>query len=185
MTKRRCLSLLSRLANRDGAAAVEFAILAPVLLLVLAGAIDFGGVVFVKFRLDNAVSSASVFAINSRANVDEDNSPALASQMVAILASGGATGGTVIINNGLTASIPSGATSGTAANANLCYCPTRPSSTVVWGGAVACGSACAGGGRAGRFVTIEASQTYTPLFSNYGFFDENQQISIRAVVQTE
>jgi Flp pilus assembly protein TadG len=158
-----------------------------VLVLLLAGAIDFGGVVFQRFNLDNTVSSAANFAINSKANINGTNGATVATSLATILTSGGTTGGTIVVNNGPSVTITDGAASAAEnnANANACYCPTRSDSTVTWGGSATCGSACAGGGKAGKFVTIAASRTYTPLFSNYGFIDENQQISTIAVIQTE
>jgi Flp pilus assembly protein TadG len=179
--------LISRLANRDGAAAVEFAILAPVLALLLAGAVDFGGVVFQRFNLDNAVSSASNFAINSKSNINGTNGATVATTLATILTGAGTNGGTIVVNNGPTVTITNGTASSAAnsTNANSCYCPTRSGDTIAWGAAAACGSACGGGGKAGKFVTIAASRTYTPLFSNYGFIDENQEIWTLAVIQTE
>ena len=191
MTKLRPLSaLLARLANRDGAAAVEFAILAPILALVLAGAVDFGGVVFVKFGLDNTVSSASNYAINGRASVNGTAGGTLANTMGAILTNSGTSpiNGSIIVNNGPRVTITNGATSApaaTAANANSCYCPTLLGTAVAWGTSATCGSACATDGQAGKFVAIEASRQYTPLFSDYGFIDDNKTVTVRAVVQTE
>jgi Flp pilus assembly protein TadG len=185
MTKRHRLSAL--LSNRDGAAAVEFAILAPLLALVLAGAVDFGGVVFVRFGVDNVVSSAANFALNGRASVNGTVGANLATTIGTILTSGGVTGGRVVVNNGPTSTITNGVASAPAnsSNADSCYCPTRAGDTITWGGSATCGSACGGGGKAGKFVTIAASRIYTPLFSNYGFIDENQQISTLTVVQTQ
>lgn len=185
----RLARLTSRLANRDGAAAVEFAILAPILVLVLAGAVDFGGVVFTRFGLDNTVSSAANYALNAKASVNGTSGGTLAQTISAVISNSGATqiNGTVTINNGPMATITNGVAtiSGTAANANSCYCPTRSGATITWGSAATCGSACDGGGKAGKFVVISVSRTYTPFFSNYGFIDEDQQISTMTVAQTE
>jgi Flp pilus assembly protein TadG len=188
MTKRHRLpTLLFQLANRDGAAAVEFALLAPLLALILAGAVDFGGVVFQRFNLDNSVSSASNFAMNGKASVNGTSGATLASTLGTILTSAGTTGGSVVVNNGPSLTITNGSASTPAnsTNANSCYCPARSGSTITWGSAAACGSTCGTGGKAGKFVVISASRSYTPLFSNYGFIDGNQQISTIAVIQTE
>jgi Flp pilus assembly protein TadG len=188
MTKHRPFrTLVSALANRDGAAAVEFAILAPLLTLILAGAVDFGGVVFQRFNLDNSVSSASNYALNSKANVNGTNGATVASTIATILTTAGTYSGSVVVNNGPSVTITNGAAStpSNSANANSCYCPSRTGSAVSFGTAAACGSACGTGGKAGKFVVISANRTYTPLFSNYGFIDANQQISTTAVIQTE
>jgi Flp pilus assembly protein TadG len=187
MKLRRLSTLLSRLANHDGAAAVEFALLTPVLALVLAGAVDFGGVVFQRFNLDNSVSSAANFAINSKSNVNGTNGATVASTLATILTTGGTTGGSVVVNNGPSVTITNGvaSTATNSTNADSCYCPSRSGSTITWGGAATCGSACGTGSKAGKFIAISATRTYTPLFSNYGFIDANQQISTLAVIQTE
>jgi Flp pilus assembly protein TadG len=186
-TNRRRPTLLCGLANRDGAAAVEFALLAPLLALILAGAVDFGGVVFQRFNLDNSVSSASNFALNGKASVNGTSGATLASTLGTILTSAGTTSGSVVVNNGPTVTISNGAAStpSNSTSADSCYCPARSGSTITWGSAATCGSTCGTGGKAGKFVVISASRSYTPLFSNYGFIDANQQISTLAVIQTE
>jgi hypothetical protein len=47
---------------------------------------------------------------------------------------------------------------------------------------MACGSVCAGGGVAGKFVLISISKPYSPMFGGYGF-TQADQISVSAVVQ--
>jgi hypothetical protein len=81
------------------------------------------------------------------------------------------TSGVVVVNNGPKVTITNGApsSSGTATNANSCYCPTGSPTSWAWGSAVICGNACTGGGLAGKFVTVTASFNFTPLFLSYGF----------------
>jgi len=177
------------LKNTRASAAVEFAILAPVFGLILAGAIDFGGVVFTKFRIENAASAGANFALVNAANITAANGANLASQISAVIASSGSAASdtnTVVVNNGPTASYANGSTtpSGTAANAGNCYCPTSTAGTVSWGSAATCGSACAGGGLAGKFITIAANRNYTPFFSDYGIVADGT-ITVKVMVQAK
>ena len=176
-------------ADRHGTAAVEFSLLLPVFCVLLVGVIDFGGVVYTKFRLNAAVSAGANYALVHASNVDSTSGPALATAMANIMGlndSSASSTATVVVNNGPTATRSGGATTagGTAANANQCFCPTLTGTTVTWGTAQTCGAACTGGGTAGKFVSIVAQQTYTPSFSNYHIV-QNNTITSRAVVQAQ
>jgi Flp pilus assembly protein TadG len=183
-------SIPARLArwrkDSRGVAAVEFALLAPIMGVILAGAIDFGGVVFVRFGVENAVSAGANFAIVNAAKADATNGTTLANNISAIVASSGYGSNSVVVNNGPTATYSSNTItpSGTASNANSCYCPSIASSTVTWGSAATCGSACAGGGVAGKFVRISATRNYTPFFFNYGIVTGGT-ITVRVMVQVQ
>lgn len=181
-------ALRAALGNKDGVAAVEFAVLAPIFGLVFAGMADLGGVLYTQFRLNAAVSAGANYALINAASVSSTSGPNLANTIAAVVENN--TGSnwandTVVINDGPTTTITGGAAaaSGTPANADSCYCPTL-SSTVAWGAAATCGSACSGGGLAGKFVTISATRTYQPLFSNYGIV-QNDQITVSTSVETQ
>jgi Flp pilus assembly protein TadG len=189
LARSRPLAKRLRRWRRDarGVAAVEFALFAPIIGVILAGAVDFGGVVFVKFGIENAVSAGANYAIVNAAKVNSTNGPTLANNISAIVASAGSGGNSVVVNNGPTATYASDNTitpSGTASNANSCYCPTISSSTVTWGAAATCGSSCAGGGIAGKFVRITANRNYTPFFFNYGIVTGGS-ITVRVMVQVQ
>ena len=161
----------------------------PVFCLLLVGTIDFGGAVYAKFRLNSAVSAGSNYAIVNAASVSAASGPALAtsiSNIMGLSSTSASTSATIVINNGPTAtrSGSSTTTGGTAGNADSCFCPTLSGTTVTWGAAKTCGSACTGGGVAGKFVSIVAQQTYTPSFSNYNIV-HNNTITSRAVVQAQ
>ena len=176
------------LACNKGVAAVEFAILAPVFGLVFAGMADLGGVLYTQFRLNAAVSAGANYALINASSVSSTSGATLSSTVAAVVENNAGTNwanDTVVVNNGPSTTITSGASSsgGTASNADSCYCPTL-STTVAWGVAATCGSACAGGGLAGKFVTISASRTYTPLFSSYGIV-QNGAITVTTAVETQ
>ncbi len=177
------------IADRRGASAVEFALLAPIFLLLLAAAVDFGGVLYIKFGLENAVSAAANYALQNASSVNATSGSSLATSLAAIVQSERAANwanGSIVVNNGPTAAISGGkvTSSGTAANANSCYCPTGSGASVTWGATASCGSTCAAGGLAGKFVTIVATRTYTPMFSSYGIV-KNGTISSTAVAETQ
>lgn len=175
------------LRHRGGGSAVEFAVLSPVLCLVLAGAADFGGLVYTRFQVENAVSAAANLSIVSAEQVNSSAGPTLASQIAVFLGTQDAVNeSAVLVNNGPAAAFVAGvvSTSGTPAGANACYCPTTSGGSVVWGAAVACDSACASGGAAGKFVEVTAERTYTPFLSQYGLV-QNGKVVISALVQVQ
>ncbi len=158
-------------AQKSGASAVEFALMAPVFCLIFAGVGDFGGALYAKFGLDGAVSAAANYALLNAANVNSTAGASLASNVATILGSARAADwatGSVVVNNGPTASIDSSGTvtsGGTVSNANNYYCPTGSGASVAWGSSMASGSNCTGGGIAGKFVTIVAHRTYNKIFA--------------------
>jgi Flp pilus assembly protein TadG len=171
-------------------AAVEFAILAPVLGIILAGAVDLGGVVFTKFRIENAVSAGANYALVNATKISSANGSDLATKISAVIASSGSEASdtnTVIVNHGPSATHADGNTTngGTAANADSCYCPTASAGVVTWGSAISCGTACTGGGFAGKFISITATRDYTPFFSNYGIIGDDGAITVNVMVQAQ
>lgn len=188
MTTRRPTDLLR---DRRGVAAVEFALLTPVFCLLLAGIVDLGGALYTKFKLDSAVTAGANYAQINAGNVSSTNGQTLATNIATIVetsqGSGWADDG-VVVNDGPSASVSGGtaSTSGTASNADLCYCPTGAPGAFTWGSSTTCGSACPGTntGYAGKFVTITATRQYTPIFSSYGIV-QNNTISAAAAVQVQ
>jgi Flp pilus assembly protein TadG len=173
----------------DGIAALEFALVTPVFVLILAGVVDLGGVVSAKFRLDTAVAAASNYVLVNNGQVSSTQGAGLASNLALIIATGDTSNtasGTVVVNDGPTTTVASGSPtpSGTAGNADLCYCPTGTPSDLTWGSSVACGSTCTNGLLAGKFVLITATYTYLPVFSNYNFINGGV-VTSGALVQTQ
>lgn len=176
-------------ADRAGATAVEFAIVVPLLTLLFAGIADFGNVLFQRFRLDSSVSAAANYAIVNAASVSSTGGATLASNAATILESAQGSSyanATVVVNNGPSTTITGGtaSNSGTASQADGCYCPTGSASSITWGSATTCGAACPSGGLAGKFVTVVASRTYNPLFASYGIV-QNGTISASTIVQVQ
>lgn len=176
------------LRDRTGAAALEMALIAPVLLLILAATVDLGGVIYARFQLSSAVNAATNYAIVNVASVNSTSGPTLATNLATLTANVNGTAwanSSVTVNSGPTAANTNGtATSGgTATAANSCYCPTGSAPSITWGSAVSCGTPCASG-YAGMFVLVTASHTYTPFFSKYGIV-KNGAISVSSMVQVQ
>jgi Flp pilus assembly protein TadG len=178
-------------ADRRGVAAVELALVAPVFCLLAAGVIDIGGVLYTKFKLDAAVSAGANYAQVNAANVSSTNGQTLATNIATIVetSQGSAwANNTVVVNNGPSVTVTGGSSSssGTASNADVCYCPSGTPGSVTWGSSVTCGTACGGTdtGYAGKFVTITATHQYSPIFSTYGIV-KNDTISTSVAVQVQ
>ena len=172
--------------STQGGAAVEFAVLSPILCLVLAAAADFGGLVYTRFQVENAVSAAANLAIVGEDQVNASGGPALAGQIAAFLGTqAGIETSAVLVNSGPLAVFASNAVAvtGASAAADACYCPSVDGG-VAWGASVSCGSACVGGGAAGKFVEVTAERAYTPLLSQYGLLQDGK-IVVSALVQVQ
>jgi Flp pilus assembly protein TadG len=180
MTRARAFFVSSRKAS----VSIEFAIVIPILLAIIAGTVDYGRGIYAKFKLESAVSASANYTIVNAAQVVSATAPTLAGNAATVLYSNTsmATTGTVTVNHGPVAQLAAGAvtSSGTAANANNCYCPTYASGVVNWGTAATCGSTCGTGGLAGKFVEIIAREPHDPIFVG-----ANKTLSARAMVQVQ
>ena len=175
------------LTRRDATAAVELALITPLMLTLFAGIIDFARVYDQEIELSSAVAAAAEYALINAANINSTNATSLAATLSGIVANtNGAAwaGATVTVNDGATSAVTNGTTSssGTAANANSCWCPGGSSATWSWGAAATCGSACAGGTLAGKFVTVSGTRAFIAIFGNYGLIS-NMTLHQSTIVQ--
>ncbi len=179
------------LAEDSGTSVVEFALIAPVLVLLLLGTVDIGTAIYDKFALNAAVSVAEQYAIINASSVSSTAGPGLAQTLASIASnasSANSADASAIVNNGPTATMSAGAltTGGTPSAADLCYCPTPASGGGVssWGSSMTCGSTCSGGGIAGKFVTIVASTQFTSIFGSKSLIP-SQTFTTTSVVQVK
>ncbi len=177
------------LARRDGTAAVELALLSPLLMILLAGIIDFSRVYYQEIQLSTAVAAAGQYALLNAASINSTGAASLAATLSGIVANSNGSawaGATVTVNDGATSAIAGGTTtpSGTAANANSCWCPTGSTTSAAWGAAATCGTSCAGGTFAGKFVTINGTRAFIALFGNYGLIS-NKTLNQSTIVQAQ
>jgi Flp pilus assembly protein TadG len=180
---------LSARRQTSGIAALEFGLIAPLFATMLAGTADLGDYMHITMRLNASISAGSNYAILNASNVSSSTGAALAANIAALVASSTSSNwanATVLVNDGPSASITGGTASsgGTAANADSCYCPTGTTGNWSWGTAVTCGNNCAGGGTAGKFVTIAATRSFTPIFPAYGIINAGT-ITATTMVQTQ
>jgi len=170
-------------SSTGGASAIEFALLAPILVLALAATLDFGLVVHIRLSLNQAVSASANYAMVNGADVPT-NALALADSLGAIVPSGNDV--TIVVNNGPTLRRVAGVVtrSGSQPAASACYCPRFDSNALAWGSQTTCGDACAAGGTAGQYVVVTAAETYSSMFSGYGVV-ENGAISVRSIIRVK
>ncbi|RCS23047.1 pilus assembly protein [Phyllobacterium salinisoli] len=174
-------------SENKGASAIEFAVIAPVFALILAGSLDLGMAVYSRFQLDSTVSSAASYALVNSSMVSSENGSELAKRIASLIAvRAGNTGATVVVNNGPDAGYDGVVikVSQQSSNANKCYCPTGSARSLVWGAMKECGALCPDGTRAGKFVAIAVQQPYKPLFSGYGIIRDDT-ISAAAIARTQ
>ncbi|MCZ7853823.1 pilus assembly protein [Agrobacterium salinitolerans] len=172
-----------------GIAAIEFALVAPLFALILAGSLDLGLLLFSRFQLEAAVSDSASYAMVHTDQVDSTNGDDLAAKMATIIAGGIASSEThaeIVVNNGAKADYDGTKIklSGAASQSNSCYCPTGGAWTLNWGGVRSCGTSCPGGTIGGKYVVITVKQAYAPLFTSYGMVKDGF-LYASAVVQTK
>ena len=158
--------------ENTGVAAIEFAITGMVFLMIVAATVDIGLTLFTQSELDAAVSAGAEYAANGAALVASNPSglnTSISHIVKNVNGSGWATT-TVNVNNGN--------------DSTGCYCPSGTPGSWTWGSTVTCGSACAGGGIGGQFVTIIASRSFSPMFSGFGFVPSGT-ISRSALIETQ
>lgn len=171
---RRVASLIKSLKREEtGSIAVEFALVAPVLVFVLAGVIDIGSATYAKLSLDARVTAAAEYALFQTAPNDQDSADDLALKLVGLLQGEASETAEVIVNNAAGAKWTGTevATSQGPGDAGMCYCPSLGQGDLAWGAPVECGTSCADGGTAGQYVQISATTRHVTIFPGYGFID--------------
>lgn len=160
------------LRQQRGASALEFALVAPLVLVLLAGVVDFGLLVQSRSSMEAATSSAMSYALAKAQDIKPDTAVSYVKTIADIAAR--QLGDGVTVDVALNRSLVAGASasgphqSGAGAVANLCYCPTRSGNSLTWGNSAACGAPCPDGGYAGKFLAIKASKPYQALFFEFG-----------------
>ncbi|NTH16757.1 pilus assembly protein [Agrobacterium rhizogenes] len=175
--------------NAKGNAAIEFAVLAPIFILIMAVSFDIGSLIFARFQLEAAISNGASYATVHADQIDGTNDNQLAKSIALMIAgqfTSGNTSASIVINNGMQARYD-GTTiriDGTPGSTGACYCPSGTASSFDWGSQQTCGSSCPDGAGAGKYVMITAKQAYAPMFSGYNIVKDGY-IYASAVVQTK
>ena len=173
----------------SGIAAVEFAFIVPVFLVLFAGVADISQMLYAYYRIDQAVAAGAQYAVLNAANVTSTSGASLATSIATVVENANGTAWTddaVVVNNGPAVTVTSGTavSSGTAANADSYYCMTGSQMSWAWGTGYSTQTNCTGGGTAGKYVTITASYNYVPLVGIYHMFT-NQTLSQGAAVRVQ
>lgn len=166
---------LRRFAHDNvGAVALEFALIAPVFVLMIAGVFEIGMVIRAKFALTSVVSAAAVHTLSVGSMTDDAAREAAIA--LANLIKGGDRTAKVVVNNSVTALLENGfiTVAQTGQEIANCYCASRSGDRIVWGGAVACGDPCADKSISARFVAITATSEFKQSLGMYGFFTDDE-----------
>lgn len=172
-TRSICFRGWKTLHDESGSAAVEFALIAPVFLVLLAGTFEIGMMIQGKFDLISDVSAAAHHSLAIGGTLDAGAAQTVATTLAGLLAGNERTA-TVTLNNAATATLVSGNVSSaqTGAEVAACYCPSRSDDQVTWGASVACDASCGDGSHAGRYVLITIQAPWTPLVFVNGLFSD-------------
>jgi Flp pilus assembly protein TadG len=136
--------------SKKATAVLELAILAPIPIMLMIAAVDFGLALLSHAQLSRAVASAAEYA--TLAGQNNVAFATIATATRALVAGTGTNG--FLSSPAVTAIINNGAASG----AQCC-----PGTT--WVCSVAAGFTCANGATPGSYLTITASSTFTPLWA--------------------
>jgi Flp pilus assembly protein TadG len=127
-----------RLSDRRGTAAIEFALLTPVLLALLLGAVELGFGVYAAIQAQSAAEAGALYAA--------ENGWDSAGISAAVVNATGATG-----------------MAATPAPTLFCGCPTTSGIT-----AIGCTSTCASGIQPGQYVQINSALARLSILSDPG-----------------
>ncbi|MFC3069386.1 TadE/TadG family type IV pilus assembly protein [Phenylobacterium soli] len=131
------LTLLARLRrDRRGTAAIEFAVLAPLLVLLLVATVELGFMMRAKILAEEAASAGALYASQHSFNA-------------------------TAIANAVTSASSEAAISATPAPADWWGCPSTTAIT-----AVAAGSLCGDGKAARHYVTVSAAAPRTSILGS-------------------
>ncbi|OLP61943.1 hypothetical protein BJF93_07395 [Xaviernesmea oryzae] len=181
------LRLIDLCKSRRGIAAVEFAFIAPVMLVMMTGVSELGVFVFKRMQANEAVSAAANAALASGPGLSSSTADATANVLASILRAPDTAGTARMTINGLRAydiTATQMTSSGSVSSADECRCPTQANGVIDWGGSVGCTSTCADGSSAGRYISIAYHRPYKPVFPTYGLISNNGiTVNVVALVQ--
>jgi Flp pilus assembly protein TadG len=130
--------------DRSGVAAMELAIVGPVLVTLMIGGVDFGAAMLSKAQIIQALSGAA----------GQNSSVTQATIVTNTESIAGAVSSPFLVKKSTNAVVNNGAASG-----SVC-CPGSS-----WSCSTASGFTCSDGSSPGTYITITATYTFTPLFS--------------------
>ncbi len=132
---------LAALKSARGSSVIEFALIAPVLLLMVVGAIDFGTFIYQKMQMQSAARAGAQYAIQSDATVSDTAGITFAAQFASELDFTGVT----------------------VTPTQFCACSDGTESAVD-AATGSCNGTCFGGEFPGLYVKVSLTGDFTPLF---------------------
>lgn len=129
-----------RIVGADrGSAAIEFGLVAPILVAMLLGILDFGIGFWDQLQVNTAAQAGAAYAVTTGFN-------------------------STAISNAVTSGGPT-AIQASPAPAETCGCPNATSGiTAATPATPPCSGTCSGGGSPGTYVTVNAQLSYTTIF---------------------
>lgn len=128
--------------DESGVALIEFALLAPILALLCVGIIDLGLAFASQLQLAAAVGEGAQYAFLTGGGVQAAAVQTVVQKATAL------AGVTATVNY----------------SPNSCYCPTGTPPALS---SQTCGAPCADGTLPGKYLSISAAYTYSPIFPGY------------------
>ncbi|MBX6742368.1 MAG: pilus assembly protein [Acetobacteraceae bacterium] len=132
--------------DRAGVAAIEFAIISPLMVMLLGAAVDLGFAIERSIRLENAARTGAQFATRDSTNLTGARDAALAR-----------------ISDLPGASVPTPVIA--------CLCPNADGTVSGTPSTGTCSTSCATG--MARFISVTATSTFTPIFPTSAFIPFN------------
>jgi Flp pilus assembly protein TadG len=129
---------LASLDNDEGLSGIEFAIIAPVLILSFIATADFGLAIYAKMQVENAAQAGTEYA--SRNGYTSSS-----------------------ISSAVTSATNLSGLAASPAPTEFCGCPSTSGVTTA-----TCGTNCASGAFAGTYVSASAQATYSTIISYPG-----------------
>lgn len=148
--------------RREGTAAVEFALAAPLLVAILLPMIDLGIAAYKDMQVHDAAQAGAQYALLS----PDATVPMSSTYSTAIQ--------TAVTNATTLSTI-----SASPAPSTACGCSSGTTVT-----ATACGTPCTGGLNPGVYVTVKAQATYTPLLP-FSVFGNSTTLSASSMVRVQ
>jgi Flp pilus assembly protein TadG len=176
--------------DRSALAALEFALMAPILSTLLIGSVDAAQMFIAELQLSAAVNAGADYAIVNQSSTNSSTGANMATSIATIVGNlngDGWASGTVVVNGGPTVAFSGGTntSSGVAANADYYYCITGSPGAWNWGNAQSSNTVSCGANQptAGKFVTITASRAISPVILGLNFGDGKITQSVAVQVQ--
>ena len=148
--------VLARAAgDTSGVAAIEFAIIVPILMLMVVATADIGMGFYFKMQVEDSAQAGAAWAIKH--GYFDANA----------------------ISNAVTSAVSAPAISVSPAPVQFCGCASVSGISTV-----TCGTTCSGGILSGTYTTVSAQMTYNTILP-YGFFPSTYNLSSQSTVRLQ